>query len=210
MARKKGSKGLIKKGWGSVENKHGVHFTKGERKKLESLVNSANRKRRAMLKYEKDLPYMLGGRSKGGTIGETVGSMEWESDFVLAQKSKSLQKFQSKKEYKKYVKALQHVVKRDYITQKVELYQKNYAKGVQNELEEFAGPIVAKLKSLTTKQFLKYAQGDEALAIKFVYSRLEKSLRAEFINKALDAAIEGGKNAKTSGRLRDNNKQKRR
>jgi len=210
MGRKQGSKGLIKKGWGSVENQQGVRFTKGERKKLESLVNSANRKRNTMLKQERDLPYMLGGRPQGGTIGETLGSMDYESDFVLAKKSKSLHKFETKKEYKNYIRALKHVVKRDYVLDKVEIYKKNYLTGVTRQLEEFSGPIAKKLKSLSNKQFLKYAQGDEALSISFVYSPLEKRLRAEKINNALDVALEGGKNAKTGSGLRNNNKQKRR
>lgn len=169
---KKGRKSpnLKKVGKNKVENQHGVTFTDKEKKKLESLVNSAMRKRKRMLDTNHAMEVEHGGKKLGITNSD-LARMGKESDFVLAPKSKSLQRFKSKEEYKKYVKNLKKVVDRDYVEKRVAQYQKNDAKAMKRVFGRKRGNELAKmLKGISAKEFLALAQKDEVLEIGYIYS----------------------------------------
>ena len=174
--RKKGSKNLVKKGKKLV-NKYDVEFTEKEKKKLESLVNSANRKRKKMLKDEANLPRIVGGKSTGKTLGETTGIMGKESDFILAPKTKSLQRFRTKKEYQKYVKNLKKVVDRGYIEKRVELYKKNHIKALKNVFGASAKDVVKHIKGMSNKDYMRFVQTDETMEIGYLASDQDEQFR---------------------------------
>ncbi len=186
--RKKGSPNLQRKGK-KIINKHDVAFSEKEKRKLESLVNSANRKRRRMLQQEADLPRMLGGKDTGQKIKD-LQTMGKESDFILAKKSKSLHKFRSKEEYRRYIKNLSRVVDRDYIAKRVELYRKNQIKALKNIYGKDAAPVIKILKKLSLKDYMRAVQSDELLELEYLYDPREAAAKLGYFQQALTAAVE--------------------
>jgi hypothetical protein len=182
--RAKGKKNLTYEK-GKIVNQHGVKFTDEEKKALESLVNSANRKRKRMLEEEKNLPLIIKGRNTGRTLGQTTSLMGKESDFILAKKSKSLQRFQSKDEYKKYIKNLKKVVDRDYVEKRAEQYKKNHIKALRNAFGGKAKDLVKALKDMPTKDYMKAVQSDEGLEIGYIYDPAQANIKLEQIKASL-------------------------
>ena len=107
--RKKGQKNLKRVGK-RYENEHGVQFTEREKKQLESLVNSVNRKRKKIMTDKK----MLDTRTALGVDPDFVFGLHSEknlwgtgADTLLTKnRSKSLQRFKTKEEFKSYMKDL--------------------------------------------------------------------------------------------------------
>lgn len=182
---RKGRKNLIPHEKGVI-NQHGVLFTDKEKKQLESLVNSANRKRRRMLKNEAELNFFVAGRNMGRKIEEKQ-RMGFETDFVLKAKSKSLNRFTNKEEYRRYVLNLQRVVKRDYVTKRVELYKNNMITAMERELGYQARGLIKQVKEMSVKDFMKMSQQDhEILNIDFIYSEEQRKKRIAQIRNALN------------------------
>ena len=184
--RQKKVKNLIKLDDGSLKNQHGVVFTEAEKKALVSAVNSANRKRREMLKMEARLPRMDLGKDTGDTVASRQ-RMGQESDFIIQPKTKSLQRFETKEEYNRYMTNLQRVNKRDYISERVKLYKRNHIKAIERELgKEESKDIVMKIRMMKQKEYMeKVASEDEALEIKFVYTHDDQAIRREQLRQAL-------------------------
>lgn len=167
--RIKGKQNLRYEG-NKIINQNGVVFTQDEKKALENLVNSASRKRKHMLELEQSLPFISGGVNMGMTVGDAVGRMGKESDFILVPKSKSLNRFTSKKEYNKYIKNLKRVVDRKYIDKRIVQYKKNINKAVHRALSsKQAWHIVRELNKLSPEDFMKMAQSDETLEFSYIY-----------------------------------------
>lgn len=186
--RIKGKKNLKKVGYGSVENQFGVRFTKSEKKKLESLVNSANRKRKRMLSQEGDLVRFFGGENQGDTIGDSLQKMGHESDFILRKKTKSLQRFRTKEEYKRYIKYLNKVTKRNYIDKRIQEYRDNHIKAILNELGD--KQLARRIKKMDLKDYMRLAQSDEAFNISYAYDHATRQHKINQINSAIDR-VEG-------------------
>lgn len=197
--RKAGSKQLKK--LTSIEdnvellvNKNKVVFTLAEKKKLESLVNSANRKRRRMLKEEGDFERVLAGVGTGQTIGESTAQMGKESDFVLAKKTKSLNRFRTKEDYNRYIVNLQRVVKRDYVEGRIKTYKENWMKSIKDVYGDQAKDILKRVDAMTIKEYAEAVQSDETLEIGFRYLPSEEDKKFQRITKAVEgvkvAAIE--------------------
>jgi hypothetical protein len=183
--RKKGSKNLEKKGKKTV-NQFGVEFTEKEKKQLTNLVNSANRKRTRMLKEESQLPLFTAGKYEGKTLGETWTGMGQESDFILAKKSKSLQKFKSKKEYIKYIKNLKRVVDKDYVNKRIERYRENHIKAIRNVFgRQGAKDIIQKIKGMGIKEYMNAMQSDALIDISYVYDPKDAKIKGDNIRRAL-------------------------
>lgn len=186
--RKAGSKNIKREGEFLV-NQHDIKFTDAEKRKLESLVNSANRKRRRILKAEGDLERFVAGRATGQSIAESVGRMGKESDFVLAKKTKSLNRFRTKKDYDRYIANLERVVKRDYISERVKQYRDNWAKSIESVYGEDkeAQELIKRIETLDVKEYIKAVQEDEALEISEVYMPTnEKDKQFKKIKKAVE------------------------
>ena len=166
--RKKGTKNLKRLDDGKLQNQHGVIFTEAEKKALERLANSANAKRRAMLKQEAALPRRIMGIETGQTVGQ-LQLMGKESDFIITRKSKSLQKFNSREEYEKYIDYLKKVNSRDYITERIRQYKRNHMKALENAFGDDAKDIIMKIRMMKPKDYMKMVQSNEDLEISYIY-----------------------------------------
>lgn len=182
--RKPGTKNLKKLETGNLLNQHGVIFTPEQKKALESAVNRANRKRVKMLKEEGNLPRMVAGRETGDTV-LSLQLMGKESDFILARKSKSLQRFKSEKEYEKYMRNLERVLSDDYITDRVRLYKRNHMKALENVFGDDARDVMMKIRMMKPKDYMKMIQSDEMLEVTFVYDPSDASGKLNQIRASL-------------------------
>lgn len=171
--RKAGQKNLVKTDSG-VKNQYGVEFTLDEKKALEYAVNTANRKRAKMLEQAANLPRKVGGIDTGDTVG-SLQLMGKESDFILQRKTKSLQRFRTKEDYNRYMKNLQRVNNRDYITERVRLYKRNHMKAIENAYGDEAKDIVMKIRMMKPKDYMKMVQSDEMLEINYIYDPSARS-----------------------------------
>ena len=143
-------------------------FTPEEKKALESAVNTANRKRAKMLKQEATLPR----RVMGVDTGDTVGSLQLmgkESDFILARKTKSLQRFKTREDYDRYMANLHRVNQKDYITERVKLYKRNHMQALDNVFGDEAKDVKMKIRMMKPKDYMKMIQSDEMLEISYIY-----------------------------------------
>ena len=182
--RKEGVKNLIKTETGVI-NQFGVEITYEEKKALEYAVNTANRKRREMLKQEAALPHKLYGVLTGNTNRE-LQLMGRESDFILAQKSKSVQRFKTRKEFDNYMKNLERVNKRDYVTERVRLYKRNHMAAIKNVLGPEGAGIAMKIRMMKPEEYMKMVQQeDEALEIQFLYGVDQKERKINVLRAAL-------------------------
>lgn len=191
--RASGRKNLIKAD-GGVINQYGVFFTHEQKKALEQAVNTANRKRARMLKQEATLPRMFRGKDTGDTVG-MLQLMGKESDFILSRKSKSMQRFKSAEEFNRYMKNLARVNSRDYITERVKLYKRNYMKALEQEFGDAAKDVKMKVRMMKPADFMRMIQSDESLEIGFIYDNSAKSgrlnqIRAGFGMKLKEEEIE--------------------
>ena len=173
--RVSGRKNLKKLPTGNLQNQHGVIFTAEEKKALEQAVNTANRKRARMLKQEATLPRKVMGVDTGETIGQGLQLMGKESDFILRPKTKSLQRFQTKEDYNRYMKNLERVNSRDYITERVRLYKRNHMKALEEHFGDDAKDIIMKIRMMKPEDYMRTVQSDEMLEISYVYDPSARS-----------------------------------
>ena len=184
--RKPGQKNL-KRVEGGLENQHGVVFTLDEKKALENAVNTANRKRARMLELEAKLPRMIKGKESGETVA-SLHVMGKESDFILHRKTKSLQRFKSKKDYERYMANLNRVNSKDYIKQRVRLYKRNHIKAIKEVLGD-AG-IAMKIQMMKPAEYMKMVQSnDDILEIHYIYGPDQKQVKINQIREALGMKI---------------------
>lgn len=171
--REPGRKNL-KRVEGGLENQYGVVFTADEKKALEQAVNTANRKRKRMLEQEAKLPRMVGGKDTGDTVA-SLQLMGKESDFILQRKTKSLQRFKTREDYDRYMKNLDRVNKRDYITERVRLYKRNHMAALENAYGDEAKDVIMKIRMMKPADYMKMVQSDETLEISYIYDPSARS-----------------------------------
>lgn len=186
VGRVEGVGNLTKLGDGRVQNQHGVIFTDEERRRLESAVNSANRKRRKMLQTEAKLPRLAGGSFTGTTVGKASHSMGVESDFIIQRKTKSLQRFKSKEDYENYLENLNRVNSRDYIKERVKLYKANHIKALEAVFGDDAKDVMMKIRMMNQKEYMELIQSDENLEVAFIYDPSAKDGKLNAIRAALN------------------------
>lgn len=192
--RAPGRKNLKKTDTGNLVNQFGVTFTPEEKRALENAVNTANRKRARMLKEAATLPRMVSGRDTGDTIG-SLQLMGKESDFILAKKTKSLQRFRDREQYENYMKTLQRVNSRDYIEDRIRLYKRNHMKALENAFGDEAKDVMMKIRMMKPKDYMKMIQQDESLEISYIYDPTARSgklnqIRASMGMKLKDESME--------------------
>lgn len=192
--RAPGRKNLKKTGTGNLVNQFGVTFTPEEKRALENAVNTANRKRARMLKEAATLPRMVSGRDTGDTIG-SLQLMGKESDFILAKKTKSLQRFRDREQYENYMKTLQRVNTRDYIEDRVRLYKRNHMKALENAFGDEAKDVMMKIRMMKPKDYMQMIQQDESLEISYIYDPTARSgklnqIRASMGMKMKDESLD--------------------
>lgn len=182
--RKKGTKNLKRLDDGRLQNQNGVIFTEAEKKALERLVNSANAKRTKMLKMEATLPRMVRGVDTGQTIGQ-LQLMGKESDFIITRKSKSLQRFNSRADFDKYIAYLEKVNRKDYIHDRIRLYKRNYIKALQNVSGDLSKDIQMKVRMMKPEQYMRMVASNEELEINFFYTTQQLEGKLNQIRAAL-------------------------
>lgn len=178
----------LKKIEGGYVNQYGIVFSEAEKKDLESKVNTANAKRKRMLEAEAKLPRMDGGKDTGDTLG-TLQLMGRESDFILHKKSKSLQRFKSKEQYKRYIENLQRVNDRNYIKNRVSQYKQNYITSLKNVAGSKADDIVSTIENMNDEVYMKLAQSNEELEIGYVYSPVDLAHKLNRIRAVLRSEV---------------------
>ena len=183
--RKPGRKNLVRVEDG-FQNQHGVIFTEQEKKALETAVNTANRKRARMLKAEAELPRLSGGKDTGDTVA-SLQLMGKESDFILAPKSKSLQRFKSREEFENYLENVRNVNRREYVYERTEQYRQNYNTALDRAFGDEAGDIKARLNELSPKEYREFvASNDDTLEIGYIYLPSRRTEKLNEIRSALD------------------------
>lgn len=192
--REAGRKNLKRTSGGNLVNQFGVKFTPDEKRKLENMVNTANRKRSRMLKEAATLPRMVAGRDTGDTVG-SLQLMGKESDFILQRKTKSLQRFRNREQFESYIKTLERVNKRDYIDERVKLYKRNHMKALDNAFGDEAKDIKMKIRMMKPAEYMKLIQQDESLEISYIYDPTARTgklnqIRASMGMKLKDEAFD--------------------
>lgn len=182
--RQAGRKNLVRVE-GGLQNQHGIVFTEAEKKALETAVNTANRKRARMLKAEAELPRKIGGKETGDTVA-SLQLMGKESDFILAPKSKSLQRFKSKEEFQNYLDNLAEVNDRGYIDRRTDTYRENYKTALDRAFGDEAQDIKDKLDQMSPKEYREFvASADDTLEIGYIYLPSKRTEKLNEIRNAL-------------------------
>lgn len=166
--RQKGRKNLKKLENGNLQNQYGVEFTQEDKKKLESMVNRANRKRMQMLEKEGDLPRLVGGKDTGQKVSQ-LQLMGKESDFILARKSKSMQRFKSREDFEKYLSNVERSLSPDYIDERTRLYKKSHITALKNAFGAEATDIITQIQFMKPEDYRELIQSDEDLEVSYLY-----------------------------------------
>lgn len=179
-------KNLKRDAKGNYINQYGVKFTEAEKRDLESAVNSVNRKRKRQLENISGLSRKVGGKDTGDII-KTKMILGDESEFILAKRSKSLQRIQTKQQYNDYMRNLKKAMSPNYELERKRLYKRNYISAME---KEFGDPkqwadIKNKIRSMNPDKFIELVNSDDAMEIKFVYDAQELQGRMNQIRGAL-------------------------
>lgn len=174
----------------ALENQFGVRFSLEDKKTLEVKVNTANAKRNRMLKKEEEVDFFVGGKRIKGHTARSSRSvlLDDESDFILKQKSKSLQRFSSREEYENYINNLNRVNNREYISGRVALYQDNLIKALENE--GFPQDLIDKVKSLSPREMMLLQSSEGTFNFGFIYDEAQRGAVEAGINAGI-ARIKG-------------------
>lgn len=181
--RTKGRKNLEYTDTGVV-NQHGVEITKAERKALESAVTRANRKRAEMLEEAAKLPRKVAGRETGDTVG-SLQLMGKESDFILARKSSSLQRFRTREDFDRYMTNLERVNNPGYVADRIRQYKRNFTTALLDTYGDEAKDIAMKIRMMKPEEYMRMVESDETLEIRYVPSDMVVSGRLEQLRAAL-------------------------
>lgn len=183
MAGRKGRKNLIKTEMG-FKNQHGIEFTVAEKKALESKVNSANRKRTKMLEEFAYLDRKHEGVKVGGKVID-VKFMGQEGDFIIAKRTKSLQRFTSREQFERYIQNLDMVNHKGYVDNRIRLYKRNFMKSLEDVYGDEAKDIVMKVRMMKPKDYMKMVEADETLEISYAPSDQKVTGRLNQLRRAL-------------------------
>lgn len=124
--RKRGRTGPnLKRDNGSIINQYGVEINEDEARRLRNLVQRVNRKREKMLQEFKDKPLYYGGERLDQSR-EQLMLMGDELDLIIRKRSTSLQRFQTRGEFRGYMKTLEKVMNTDYLDYRGRIYKHNY------------------------------------------------------------------------------------
>lgn len=167
--RQKGRKNLNRVG-DSYFNQHRVEITVEEKRELENAVRKANRLRQKMLDEAGQLPRKVYGKETGDTISQ-LQMMGKESDFILSQKSASLQRFRTRKDFDRYMDNLKRVNHPDYIIERTRAYKRNFIQSLEDVYGDEAKDIVMKVRMMKPEEYMRMVESDESLEISYVDSQ---------------------------------------
>lgn len=182
--RVSGRKNLKRLPNGNIINQQGVMFTEEEKKKMESLVNRVNRKRTQMRAISDQLPRKNAGVDTGDKLA-SLRLMGKEDEFILARRSKSLQRFSSREQFEKYTKSLEKALSPHYIDERIRDYKRNYLKGFQDVFGDAGKDVYMKIRMMKPADYMKLVESDEKLEINYYYTLAEKDAKLNQIRAAL-------------------------
>lgn len=169
---------------GALVNQHQIVFSPDDKKALDNLVRRANKKRLEMLVEEAGLPRMNAGHDTGDTVA-TLLAMGRESDFILARKTASLQRFKTKDEYYNYIDNLKRVLSPTYIEDRVKQYKRNHMKALENVFGDDAKDVKMKIHMMKPADYMRLIQSDEMLEIGYIYDPSARSGKLNQIRASL-------------------------
>lgn len=182
--RKKGDGNLTRTDDGGYINKHGVHISEAEKKLLESKVNMVNAKRKKMLKEEASIPRTKGGQPTHQTAGQ-LQTMGTESDFIIARRSKSLQRFTSRQQFDDYMRELDYIKSPLYLEEKVRHYKRSYMRALESAFGDEAKDVIMKVRMMDHETFRRTVIADENLEIGFIYDPQSRTGKLNQIRNSL-------------------------
>lgn len=186
--RQQGRKNLKTNAAGNLVNQHGVVFTPDEKRLLVNAVNRANAKRRRMVAEQDKLPRLHGGRDTGDTVA-SLRLMGKESDFIIAPKTKSLQRFTTKEQYHNYMKRLGEVNSPEYVNDRIRRYKRNFMNSLRDVYGDDAKDIIMKVRMMKPEEYMKKVASDETLEIRYAPSDVKIDGRLNQIRNALGMKI---------------------
>lgn len=182
---RRGRKNLVKLDDGRMKNQHGVTFTEKEKRALVSAVNQANAKRAKQLKQAGKLPRYADGKPSGDTLATKLQA-GYESDFIISKKSKSMQRFQNKTEYKQYMDYLKRVNSPTYLDDRTRLYKRNYMEALRRSHGDNAKDIEMKIRMMKPEDFRKLIETEQLPEIKDIYPKSDElSIEREHLRSIL-------------------------
>lgn len=190
---------LIRLDDGTIKNQHGVVFSEADKKALESAVNTANRKRMRMLEKEGNLPRIAGGKPTGDTV-RSLQTMGKESDFILARKSKSLQRFKSREDFEIYLDNVRRVNSNEYLEERTRLYKQNHQDALLRVFGDDAKGVAMQIRMMPPEEYRELLQSDEDMEIGFIYDPSDLASRLEQIKNSIQAFKQRKKEENTQKR----------
>lgn len=151
-------KNLIKDKYGAKINNYGVRFTKGEQEKLKRLVMRYRQQRKAEIDTAIKLSDTAQARMAQGQF----------SDFIRSRyfTSASLQQFESKDAFNKYIKYIEKSTNHSYRIKKIRAYKANYLKAIENVYGKnaYTRAIKKALNAMSDKEYMEFVLKNEGIA----------------------------------------------
>lgn len=181
-----------------IINAQGVVFTKDDKRRLENAVNRANKHRKQMLEAAAKMPRLINvtdpktgklvTKDTGAKVDSPLKTMGAESDFILQRKTKSLQRFNTREDFDRYMKNLERVNADDYLLQRTRLYKRNHIKAIRNVLGDEG--IAMKIQMMKPDDYRRLSmQYEDILEIHYVYGADERQAKINQIRAALGMKI---------------------
>ena len=137
-----------------------------------------------MLEAEAKLPRNKGGKFTGETLEHKQKGMGYESDFILARKTKSLQRFKTREQYETYIRNLERVTSPTYLDERTRLYKNNHITALYHAFGDDAKDIAMKIQMMKPAEYRKLIASDEELEIGFIYDPSDRSAKLNRIRAA--------------------------
>ena len=168
---------------GGYLNQHGILFTEEEKRALENAVDRSNRQRKKEVQADRARPHTVAGK----TIGDTnqLRLMGKENEFIVSHQPKTLQKFQSKKDYDNFMRKQEAIRSGDYALDKARAYKRNFTKSLLDTYGDEAKDIVNKVRRMNPKKYIELVGSDEVLEIRYAPSDQKTQGRLNEIRQAL-------------------------
>lgn len=158
----------LKKVDGGYVNQYGVKFTAEQKKDLERAVARSNYQRKKALEAEGQLPRYKGGQPTGQTVGD-LRTMGKESEFIISQQPRTLQKFHSMEDYEKFMDKQARIQSGEYLDDMTRAYKRNHMKAIENVFGDEAKDVVIKIRMMKPEQYRELIQKEEDLEVGYVY-----------------------------------------
>lgn len=142
---------------GSIILPNGQTISMSEQKHFKSVVNSANRK---IKRLQNELP------KQAKSVFAEFGI---RTDFMMTTKSYSFRRFRNKREFNQYVRQLEQISKREYLSKVIDRYRKNLRRAVTNVFGTSGRQLNRFINQLSDKELRQLTLEGELEDIGYVY-----------------------------------------